>query len=326
MGIKVLRFSVGFGKPLISWHDKLGTEYVISWLPLGGYVKMLDEREGSVASTELHQAFNRKSLKARTAVVLAGPLCNLLFAVVLFWSVFLAGIPTLLPVLGPVSQSSPAARAGLLEGQQIVAVEEQSVDSWESVVVKIMQHLGEQDTIKLTVKNRQTHQEAMTTLRLDRGAIESSSNVLGTLGLKPFLDRSVVTVKRYGPLLALQEAFFQTKEYTVVTLLFVKKMVLGQVSSQYLSGPVSIAKYAGVSLSLGWVEFVSLMAIISISLGVINLLPIPMLDGGHLAYFLFEWVTKKPPSEKLLEWASKTGFAVLFCLMAVALYNDLLRL
>lgn len=419
-GVKVLRFSVGFGKPILAWRaGRDRTEWVISAFPLGGYVKMLDEREGEVRPEERHRAFNRQSVYRRFAIVLAGPLANFLLAVVLYWLLFLTGVPGVKAVLGPVEPGTPAAAAGLAEGDTLVAIDGQPVATWQEVRLRLLDRALGREKVALEVETADGRRTART---LDLSALSAEdwdAELLARLGLVPYrpsgvvsvgrvlsggagaraglregdvieaidgepvrradqvvkkaqgnpgrplefelrrgesrvrvtvvpepvgegaevagrigievrtqseFARSLVVIQRYGPLEALGRAGAKTWDTTALTLRMLWRMLLGEVSWRNVSGPLTIADYAGQSAQLGWIPYVSFIALVSVSLGVLNLLPIPVLDGGHLMYYMVEIFKGRPVSEKAMELGQQIGMALLFVLMAFALYNDLNRL
>lgn len=418
-GVKVLRFSVGFGKALYRWHDRQGTEYVIAAIPLGGYVKMLDEREGEVPPSLRDQAFNRKPVGQRIAIVVAGPLVNLLFAVFAYWLMFVSGITTLVPVVGPVTSGTPAAEAGMQPGEEILAVDGHSTRSWEEVALRLASRIGESGELRLRTRALEGGDEHRYRLTLEGWQVDEERGPLYSLGITPYrpelppeigqlvpdgralaaglregdLVRRVndepvanwselvsriqahpqdplqLTVERgnslvelevvpaaredetgrrygyigagvatvewpdsmqreisYGPLQAVPAAIAKSYQMINLTLEAIGKMVQGVISVKNLSGPITIAKVAGASAESGLESFLNFLAYLSISLGILNLLPIPMLDGGHLLYYLIEAVRGRPVSERVQLMGLKVGMALLLSLMLLALYNDLLRL
>ncbi|WP_341706556.1 RIP metalloprotease RseP [Halopseudomonas sp.] len=419
-GIKVLRFSIGFGPALLRWHDRKGTEYAIAAIPLGGYVKMLDEREAPVAEHELDQAFNRKTVKQRIAVVAAGPAANFLLAILAFWLVAVVGISTVAPVLGPVSAGTPAAQAGLHQGLEITAVDGNNVRSWHDINLQLIRRLGESGSIELVAKPFAGGSEQSYRLRLDNWLKGEEApdpmEALGLTGWQPqipprigqvapdgaaaeaglqagdlilSIDGEVVTdwlldvvpriqasaqqqlqlqVERdgrvvevsltprpkasgdvvvgyvgaggepvelpphmqrqisYNPVVAVPVAMQKTWEMTALTLDSLWKMLTGLVSAKNLSGPITIAKVAGASAKSGLESFLSFIAYLSISLGVLNLLPIPVLDGGHLVYYVAEWIRGKPLSERIQTWGLQIGLSLIVGVMLFAIYNDISRL
>ena len=419
-GVKVLKFSVGFGKSLFSWRDKRGTEYAVAAIPLGGYVKMLDEREGPVDAAELDQAFNRKDVKKRIAIVCAGPVANFLLAIVAFWLIAVMGITTIAPVLGPVEPGSVAQRAGLNEGMELVEIDGVATPSWHDVNLQLIRRLGE--TGQLEVLARETPDSAPRSYSLilqdwlrgadqpdpiealglttwqpvveprigqisPDGAAEAAGlregDLIVAIDGEPVADwvRQVVpaiqaslgtplelAIERdgarqmlqvtpqvrdsngtdqgfigagvaafewpehmvrsidYNPLVAIPVALGKTWDMTVLTLESLKKMLTGLVSAKNLSGPITIAKVAGASAQSGVGDFLNFLAYLSISLGVLNLLPIPVLDGGHLLFYLVEWVRGRPLSDRVQGWGVQIGISLVVGVMLLALVNDLGRL
>lgn len=416
MGVKVLRFSIGFGKPLFSWHDKQGTEYVIAPIPLGGYVYMLDQNEGPVAPNELHLAFNNKPVLSRMLILVAGPAVNIIFAVLAYSCVFMLGITSIVPVLGDVPKGSAAYAAGLRSGEEIMAIDKHSIATWEDVAVALMSNLGNSHFANITVKNLHTGHVSDHALNLNNWGDNdnSSANLIRNLGLEPYdpmepivesvmpdmpavtagiksgdrilsidgqditgrmqmlsllrdkYDRDVrvliqrqqetltvlvtpikkvmesgavigfigiqfenkpwpdnlIRVQKYGPVTALLMGLEKTKDYSILTLQFVGKMVTGKMSLQNVAGPISIAKFAGRTATAGAEYFLSFLALISISLGVLNMLPIPILDGGHLLFCLVELVRGKALSRQVINYARFFGMILIASFMLLAIYND----
>ncbi len=418
-GVKVLRFSVGFGKVLWSYKQRPdATEYVLSAIPLGGYVKMVDEREGGVKPEDLPFAFNRQPLWVRTAIVAAGPVFNLLLAVVLFWSVLVIGETGIRPILGAVEQGTLAADAGFAEGDEIVSVNDRLTPTWtEAMGVVIAAALdGEQDfSIKVKSLDDQKNTRIMKVAESD---VESPGHLYKRMGFKPWspklkpiigqvlpdsaalaagLKKGDVIVSSDGtpindwmqwvdiikahpntaiklmieregvvlpviitpkavpvgsrtegkigaavympddflksisvdyslsPLAAIPAALEKTYYYSITTLKMMGKMLIGKASVENLSGPISIAQYAGQSASMGLVHFLKFLALISVSLGVLNLMPIPVLDGGHLLFFAIEGIKGSPVSEKVQLVFQQIGIALLVSLMALAMVLDVQR-
>ncbi|HET8791414.1 MAG TPA: sigma E protease regulator RseP [Modicisalibacter sp.] len=417
-GVKVLRFSVGFGKPLWSRFDRHGTEFAIAAIPLGGYVKMLDEREAPVAAEEQHRAFNRQSVWARIAIVIAGPLANFLLAVVGYWLLFVVGTTSVAPVIGEVAPGSPADQAGLSRGQEIVAVQGDRTRTWEQVNLELIAAIGHNDALSVTARDGEVAPRDYQVPVTDWLVGQDTPQPLATLGVTPWrpeipatlgqvLDGEVaaqaglkpgdrivavndrpladwmafvglvraspnepmtlrierdgemreVTLTpasreedgaiigyigagvesvswpeeyrreiRYGPLAALGQSLSRTAEMTVLTLDSIRKMLTGLISPSNLSGPITIARIAGDTARSGLESFISFMAYLSISLGVLNLLPIPVLDGGHLAYYLIEAIRGRPVSATAQAVGLRIGMALVGTLMLMALYFDLMRL
>jgi regulator of sigma E protease len=415
-GVKVLRFSVGFGKPLLSRRfGRDRTEWTLSALPLGGYVKMLDESEGEVPAAEAHRSFNRATVWRRIAIVSAGPVANFLLAIVFYWALFLHGLPALKPMIGEPPAGTPAAQAGLAAGDEIRRVNGKDTQSFQDLRLMLLRagvtgdaltlELADGRSVQLDAQLIDTENLERDTLRplgivryepeiqpiigtvLPDGAaaragfqsgdrlvaangqsvanwqdwvqvvrkhpskplrieyerqglrgeltvipdpVDEAGQRIGKIGAGPQVDEALLamlmTEVRYGPLDALWQGAVKTWDMSVFTLEMMGRMVLGQVSWKNLSGPLTIADYAGQSATLGWISFVGFLALVSVSLGVLNLLPIPLLDGGHLMYYAAEVLTGRPVSERTMEIAGRIGMALLLILMSFALFNDLQRL
>jgi regulator of sigma E protease len=419
-GVKVLRFSVGFGKVLWS-HQKSpkDTEYVLSAIPLGGYVKMVDERDGDVKPEDLPYAFNRQPLWVRTAIVAAGPLFNLILAVALFWMVLVLGETGVRPVLGEVKQGTLAAEAGFIEGEEILSVNDTAVKVWtEAMNVLVTAAMEGESNINVKVRNvaDEQHERVIT---LTEGDSQDSEKFYDRLGFKPWspklkpvinevlpdsaalaaglrkedliisadgkiindwlqwvdyvkkrpdiaikvvIDRqgarlnlqitpkgqlsgeinegkigasvlmpegllkSMTVEYSLSPLEAIPAAFTTTYNYSAMTLRMMGKMLLGKASIKNLSGPISIAQIAGQSAEMGLVYFIKFMALVSVSLGVLNLLPVPVLDGGHLMFFGIEAIKGSPVHEKAQIFFQQVGMALLLLLMVTAMVVDVQRL
>ena len=418
-GVKVLRFSVGFGMPLLRWHDKQGTEFVVAAIPLGGYVKMLDEREGEVPADQVDQSFNRKTVRQRIAIVAAGPIANFLLALVFFWALAMLGSEQVRPVIGAVEAGSVAARAGLGAGQEIVAIDGEPTSGWAAVNLQLVRRLGESGSLQMMVREEGSTADSPRELVLDnwlKGADEPDP--IRSLGIRPWrpalppvlaeLDpkgpaqaaglktgdrllafdgqsvsdwqqvvdsvrvrpdtKIVLRIERdgapidvpvtlaargeskaptgylgagvkavdwppemvrevsFGPLAAIGEGARRTWTMSVLTLDSLKKMLFGELSVKNLSGPITIAKVAGASAQSGVADFLNFLAYLSISLGVLNLLPIPVLDGGHLLFYLIEWARGRPLSDRVQGWGIQIGISLVVGVMLLALVNDLGRL
>ena len=420
LGVKVLRFSIGFGRPI--WSRRFGpdqTEFALAAIPLGGYVKMVDEREGAVEPADLPRAFNRQSLRVRTAVVLAGPVFNLIFAVLAYWLIFIVGDVGTRPLVGAVTEGSIAAQGGFRSGDELLAVGDRATPTWESAVFGLLIAASNDGQVTVRVRDTdrvertrwigsnalyqaasspgllrgiglspyrpklpavigelvvgeaaeraglrpgdrileaddqtladwdewvsyvQAHPEQTLQLRVQRGSEVLSLDLhtsrrmvgdreIGRIGAsveypEALLDSLKVEV-RYGPLAALGASVQKTRDLSTLMLRILWKMLVGEASVDNLSGPISIAQTAGQSASFGLLPFVKFLALISVSLGVLNLLPIPILDGGHLLFFLIEAVKGSPLSEEAQLGAQRVGLAILIGLMGLALYVDLGRL
>jgi len=415
-GVKVLRFSVGFGKPLLSRRvGRDQTEWSLAALPFGGYVKMLDEREGEVPAAEAHRSFNRATVWRRIGIVAAGPVANFLLAIVFYWALFLHGVPALKPMIGEPPAGTPAAQAGLVAGDEIRRVNGTDTPSFQDLRLNLLRagvagdaltlELADGRSVQLDAAPMQTEnleqdilrplgivrydpeiepvigkvlpdgaaaragfqpgdrliaangkplanwqdwvqlvrQNPAKPLRIEYerqgqpgeltvlpDAVDEAGQRIGKIGAGPRVDESVLaalmTEVRYGPIDALWQGTVKTWDMSLFTLEMMGRMVVGQVSWKNLSGPLTIADYAGQSATLGWVSFVGFLALVSVSLGVLNLLPIPLLDGGHLMYYVAEVFTGRPVSERTMEIGSRIGMFLLLLLMSFALFNDLQRL
>ena len=419
LGVKVLRFSIGFGRPL--WRRQSGPdapEYVIAAIPLGGYVKMLDEREGPVAADELHRAFNRQSLWVRSAVVVAGPLFNFLFAIAAFWGVLTLGETGIRPLVGAVTPATPAARAQLTAGDEILSVNAQPTPTWSLALQEFATASVGSPELRIAVRDAAGEERVRVMPSSEIGDLAETPDLLAHLGLEPerpevpavfgkilpgepaeaaglrdgdrilsadgrsmpdwnawvsyvqarpgvAIDLAIerdgralqvrVTpapyaqndtvigrigasnqpvpglLERYEVLYrmgwgeAVPVALGRTWEYSVLTLKVIWRVLTGQASIHNLSGPITIADAAGKTASIGFVYFLKFLAIVSISLGVLNLLPVPVLDGGHLLYFAIEAIKGSPLSEAAMLQGQKIGLVMLLGLMTLAFYVDIAR-
>lgn len=322
LGVKVLRFSIGFGKALWSKFDKLGTEYVFAAIPLGGYVKMQEGKDSAVS-------FDNKPVLVRMLIIAAGPVFNLIFAVLAYWVVFMLGIATLVPISGTPVESSIAASAGLKSGQEIIAINDKNVSSWEEIAVNLISISSEKKLINIQTKDLATQQIIVHKLDLNNlSANKSTDNVLKDLGLRPLkpITPEMIRVQSYTMWPAFEHAVFKTGSYIKLTLQFLGKMAMGQMSLDHIAGPISIGRFAGHTAESGLAYFISFLALISISLGVLNMLPIPILDGGHFMFCLIELVRGKPLSAAAINFGQRIGFTFLGTLMVLAVYNDFVRI
>ncbi len=418
-GVRVERFSIGFGKPLLRWHDRQGTEFVVAALPLGGYVKMLDGREQQLCAKDEEQAFNLKPVRQRMAIVAAGPAANFILAFVFFWALAMLGTQQVRPVIGEVIPDSLADVSGLVAGQEIVAVDGVGVSGWGDINLRLVGRLGETGVLQLEARHEGSTLASQYSIQLNawqKGVDEI--NPLQALGIEPWRPQTRAVLTHFDPqgpaviaglqlqdqILALdeqpvsnwnevvrlvQQRAGETVELLVLrdagqllipvtlgvrseggatrgylgagvtgepwpesmliersygvfggavegvrhtwrmssmTLVSIKKMLLGEMSTKNLSGPISIAKVAGASAESGLRSFLNFMAYLSISLGVLNLLPVPVLDGGHLLFYSVEWLRGKPLSERIQALGMQLGMALVLGLMVFAVFNDIARL
>ncbi len=420
LGVKVLRFSVGFGRPL--WRRQSGPdkpEYVIAAIPLGGYVKMLDEHEGPVPPQDAHRAFNRQPLWIRSAIVVAGPLFNFLFAIVAFWGVLTLGETGIRPIIGEVKPGLAADRAQIQAGDEIVAIDARLTPTWPLAIQELATASVARPELRIKVRDVDGIERVRVMLSSDVGDLAETNDLLAHLGIVPYRPkvppvfgeivsgeaadtagvrsgdrilsadgqaiadwhqwveyvqarpgvtigllleragshhelfltpaphaRNDAVIGRIGaanqPVPGLNEryrvhysmgwgealpaAVARTAEYSVLTLKVIWRILTGQASIHNLSGPITIADAAGKTASIGFVYFLKFLAIVSISLGVLNLLPVPILDGGHLLYFAIEAIKGSPLSEAAMVQGQKIGLALLLGLMSLAFYVDILRI
>ncbi len=422
LGVKVLRFSVGFGRPLISWkrkNDSDKVEYAIAAIPLGGYVKMLDEREGNVPAHELNRAFNRQPVLKRSLIVFAGPAFNFILAVFLYWLVFVVGITAQRPLVGEPAPGSVAAQAGFTLKEEILTVGNSQISSWNAFRIALIDQGLDGGQVSIKVRDTDGY-EVVRMLQLgDTKVLEDESDIITKLGFRIWqpelpaeiggvledkaaskaglqkgdlvlsidgtpvnawseivervrnspdqllqfsIDRDgqqsdiaiipasrkqgneevgyigayqnipdevrdeMVVELKYGIIESVPRAIAKTWDMSLLTLRVLWKMVTGEASLNNISGPITIAQYAGVTATIGFTTFIGFLAIISVSLGVLNLLPIPMLDGGHLFYYLIEVIKGGPVSETFEARGQQIGVMILALLMMIALFNDFQRL
>jgi len=319
-GVGVLTFSVGFGPKI--WVKKVGeTEYALSAFPLGGYVKMVGEDpDEQVSPQDVEKSFAHKGLIKRIAIVVAGPGFNLLLAVLLLMGVFtFYGVPVMSTQVSGVEKDSPAERAGIQKGDRIVAIDGVPVNEWEQLSNRIKGSGGKPlqvqvrrgaETVDIHVQPKQKEGRTIFGERKDDWIIGIGSQV---------------SIEKGNPGLAVVRAFYQTYEYSKLTLLAFYKMILGDVSPRNIGGPILIAQMAGQQAQEGLGSFLAFLAVLSINLGVLNLLPVPVLDGGHLLFFLVEAIIRKPVSVRYREMAQQVGICLLALLMVYAFYNDIVR-
>ena len=419
--VKILRFSVGFGKPLmVRRRGADQTEWVLAAIPLGGYVKMVDEREGPVAPADLPRAFNNQNVWTRIGIVIAGPLANFLLAFFVYWALFIAGMPGLKPVVGDPPAGTAAAYAGLANGDVVTAVSDETVVTWNDVRWLLLKEAVKRGTVDIEVK---TASGSSATRRLDMSSLtkdDLDKDFLGKLGLRNFRPRAPAllgrlipgaaaeraglaagdrvvaingkpietwfeftaevasnpgrtlaieieragrrsqlratpdsvsegdnrigrlgveapaelkreyermgTTVRYNPIAAIPKAADKVWDLSVFSIKMLGRMIVGDISWKNLSGPITIADYAGQSAQAGWVTWLGFLALVSVSLGVLNLLPIPLLDGGHLVYYFAEIVKGSAVSDRTMEIGQRLGLALLLALTFFAFYNDINRL
>jgi len=419
-GVKILRFSVGFGRPLLRWHrgpDQ--TEFMVAAIPLGGYVKMLDEREGEVAPEEVHRAFNRQRVGVRAAIVAAGPLANVVLALLVYWLSYMMGVTGPRPFIDEVTPEGPAARAGLKAGDEILTVNGAPAAIWDNVLDKALSAVLDGQPLALEVAGAggtrpvtldfsglslddlsrgdffrkagfeplrpvlparigrivpgesaaragllegdlivraegrpvkdwiawvtlvRAHPDHPLTVEVERvgqalelsltptGVLEEGQRIgrIGAEVAQPDEQPSIpLAVQRYGPLEAAQQAVIRTWSVSATTLKFMQQMLVGRASVENLSGPLTIAQFAGHSARRGGARFLEFLGLVSVSLAILNLLPVPLLDGGHLVYYLIESVARRPVPEKVQGFGQQVGLMLLLGLMGLALYNDLMRM
>lgn len=417
-GVRVLRFSIGFGRVLWSWRDRQGTEYALAALPLGGYVKMLDEREVAVLPEERHYAFNNKTVWQRMAIVAAGPAANFILAILLYWGLLLQGQKDLIPIIDQVVPGSIAAQAGLEAGQEIIAIDGELTPTWQALNKVLLSRLGESGAIIFKVSYPDSHfqyesegqledwlrdatdpnpvaglgitlhlpippivgeiipggiaekaglksgdkilqvnelpvvnwpnwvefiqkhpaqtlsviierNEQRLSLQLTPEVVEEDGRRVGRIGagVQTYtLPNNLIRTYEYNLASAFVAGVNKTWETSGFVLLSVKKLILGEISTKNLSGPITIAKVAGASAESGLKSFIGFVALLSVFLAVFNLLPIPVLDGGHLFYYLIEVIKGKPVSDRVQMLGYQIGLFLVISLSVLALYNDILRL
>lgn len=419
LGVKVLRFSIGFGKSIFSWRDKSGTEYVFAWIPLGGYVRMLDETEGNVPPEELPYAYNRQPFYKKFLIVLAGPAINIFCALVLYWFIFVIGFVSVKPVIGTITPHSIAADAGLKTNQVITAIDNHATNTWVNIIFRLIIHVGNKDHVKIETTTLAGQSPKTYYLNMRDWHVDGlNPDPLGSLGVKPYepalplvigaikpdspatlaklqigdkilaIDKQPIknweqlitrvsenpektivfsierqhkkmqvpvtlgyhrslTFKKIGylgisPTFNWPKEFLHKIQYTPFNAIFAAteeaynltyfnfllfgKLITGKLSFQSLGGPIMIFESAGDALNAGFIAFIGFLAFLSIAIGVINLLPIPGLDGGHLAIQIIEFIIRKPLSMRVVLFLYRLGFALLIFILLQALANDIMRL
>ncbi|WP_440582356.1 sigma E protease regulator RseP [Aliidiomarina celeris] len=412
-GVKVLTFSIGFGKPLFKWLGKDGTQYQIAAVPLGGYVRMLDHEIDPTKDAEVQQSFRSKSLGQRAAVVVAGPVANFIFAIAALWLMLMIGVPSVKPIVGAVEENSVAQRAGLPVGSEILSVDGHRVYDWQDINLRLVARMGDAQTrveaadsagsrneyvldltewqfdpetqstigslgiqvfqpealtelawiaegspaavaglrqrdkitkfngtpvtnweqIRAFIAERPNEQITLTLERegreMDVAVRLGAENGRGLLGVAPAFEQYPEAYRfslQYGPIGAFVGGVERTWQLMGLSVSMIKKLIVGDMGVNNLSGPIGIAQGAGTHASYGLVYFLSFLALISVSLGILNLLPIPMLDGGHLLFYFIEWVRGRPVPERVQELGFRIGLMLLVMLMMVAVFNDINRL
>jgi regulator of sigma E protease len=322
MGVRVLKFSLGFGPKLIG--KKYGdTEYLISSIPFGGYVKMLGESSGEeLQEEEKVFAFNYQPVWKRFIIVFLGPLFNLVFAVIIFVFVFSYGIPVLLPEVGDVLPQSPAERAGLMKGDTVISIDGSQVTQWDEMTNIIHTSPGRSLNLKIKRKSEVITLSVIPEKKRIQDLFGQGKEV-GLIGIKP---SGSTFIKKSNPSESLTNAVSRTWEIAVLTIVSIVKLIQRVIPMETLGGPILIVQMAGEQASQGVLNFFVFMAIININLGVLNLLPIPILDGGHILFLGIEAIRRKPLGEKFLTVAQRVGLALILFIMAFAIYNDLIRI
>lgn len=322
MRVKVLKFSLGFGPKVIG--KKIGeTEYLISSFPLGGYVKMLGE-DGieEIPEEEKPRAYHYQPVWRRFLIVFSGPLFNLLFASLLFSLIFLVGYPVLLPQVGEVMQDSPAERVGIVRGDTITEIEGRPVSRWDEMTEIIHKNPGKELSVKIK-RDNQTIQFNLTPEKKEVPNIFGEKKEVGLIGIKPL---GSTRIEREALHKAVINSIEKTWDISVFTVVSIIKLIQRIIPAETIGGPILIFQMAGQEAAHGPLSFFTFMAIISINLGVLNLLPIPILDGGHILFLTIEAVRRKPLGEKVIMVAQRVGLAIIITLMVFAFYNDIMRL
>jgi regulator of sigma E protease len=331
-GVDVESFSIGFGREIFGWHDRNGTRWKVSWIPLGGYVKFRgDANAASLPSAEaLEKArqdpgnFHGKPVWQRAAVVAAGPIANFLLAIAIFATLFMSvGVPVIEPRVDEVLQGSAAERAGIRKGDVIVSIDGSAIADFSALQQAVMNRAGEELTVVIDRSGEMISLPIVPDLREEADNFGGKFRI-GVLGVRNNPE-GPVRYEVLGPAEALERSVVRTWFVIDTTFSYIRKLVSGRESADQLGGPISIAKAAGDAASLGTFQFVSVIAFLSISIGLLNLFPIPMLDGGHLVYYAIEAVRGRPIGENAQEWGFRIGFSLVIMLMVVGTWNDVVR-
>jgi len=329
LGIKVIRFSLGFGKTLFRWQGKSGIEYRIGAVPLGGYVKMLDEREGEVPASQLKYAFDHQAIWKRILIILAGPMANLLLAILAFSLMFIIGIKTFVPVIGQVAADSPAEYAGIKAGEEIVAVDGRETPNWMKVAIAVSSRIGEKDSMKVSIKELSGRHETKN-IQLKNWQLDPlKPEPLRDLGIMPLSAEELPQheqLERYSLTQSVKHAFSNTGLFLRFHLIIIAKLTTGKMSLTSLGGPIAIVRVAYLTFQQGIANFLNFIAILSITIATINLLPIPGLDGGQMLYLAIEGIRRKPVSLALQVLIFRLAMIAFVLLLIKVLLNDLLRL
>jgi regulator of sigma E protease len=320
--VKVLKFSLGFGPKVIG--KKIGeTEYLISSIPFGGYVKMLGESpEDELSDYEKPYAYNHQPVWKRFLIVIAGPLFNILFAVIVFFFVFMYGIPILLPDIGEVLPDSPASRLGLIKGDRILEINGVKINQWDEMTEIIHKSPGKQLNIKLK-RGEDILQYSIIPEKKKVKDIFGEERDIGLIGVKPL---GTITYKKETVYGAFTNSILRTWDISKLTVLSIIKLIQRVIPFETIGGPILIVQMAGEQVSKGFLNFFIFIAIININLGILNLLPIPILDGGHIVFLSIEAIRRRPLSEKIIMISQKIGLAFILTVMIFVLYNDIMRI